>query len=76
MNKKNLMKKKSQEVDPTAVFYAENQIDDMRILLGQHSVANGTWDWREDPLHWDNMDEKTLIKEFESVYGDDFFWGD
>ena len=85
--KKNLMKKKSQEVDFDSAykncinFYAEDQVGQMRKMLSDYWSENLDGDAIASVLlmgneGYENTSEKELVKEFESVFGEDYFSGD
>jgi len=77
----NLMNVKSQESESLLNFYADDQIKRMREMLSQY------WSERLDGEvitaillagneGYDNLDERTLVQEFESVFGENYFSGD
>tara|TARA_B100000131_G_scaffold245343_1_gene238112 strand:+ start:488 stop:706 length:219 start_codon:yes stop_codon:yes gene_type:complete len=72
------MRKKSQEIDR---FYADNQIEQMPKLLADYwageidgdSIACILLSGNEG---YKNINKDSLIEEFETVFGEDYFWGD
>lgn len=62
-------------------FYAENQIEDMRELLSNYWAENLDGEAVASILllgneGYNGMDKETLIEEFESVFGKNFFGRD
>ena len=80
-NRENLMKKKSQEVDLGSSFYAEDQVEQMKKMLSDYWSENLDGDAIASILLMGNKgysssSGKTLIEEFESVFGEGYFSGD
>ena len=79
------MKKRSQEIDSAYKnymnFYAEDQVGQMRKILSNYWSENLDGDAIASVLlmgneGYENTSEKELVKEFESVFGENYFSGD
>ena len=72
------MRKKSQEIDR---FYADNQIEQMPKLLADYwagevdgeTIASILLSGNEG---YEKLNKDSLIEEFETVFGEDYFWAD
>ena len=72
------MKKKSLRTDR---FYAEDHIERMPKMLAEYWAENLDGDTVASILlmgneGYETTNEEALIDEFETVFGEDYFWGD
>jgi len=73
--------RKAQKVEPCSSFYAEDQVEQMRAMLAQYWAEHLDGEAFAAILlagneGYNNLNVETLIQEFESVFGENYFGRD